>query len=46
MEHVGIFGFGDPCHALLTEHLGFEKFGAHGGDWVAQSSNNPDCHLK
>jgi microsomal epoxide hydrolase len=29
----GLFGFGDLWHALMTETLGYERFGAHGGDW-------------
>ena len=29
----GLFGFGDLWHALMTETLGYETFGAHGGDW-------------
>ena len=29
----GIFGFGDLWHGLMTENLGYERYGAHGGDW-------------
>jgi pimeloyl-ACP methyl ester carboxylesterase len=29
----GLFGFGDLWHELMTEALGYERFGAHGGDW-------------
>ncbi|HEX3233867.1 MAG TPA: alpha/beta fold hydrolase [Gemmatimonadales bacterium] len=29
----GLFGFGDLWHQLMTEALGYERFGAHGGDW-------------
>ena len=29
----GLFGFGDLWHTLMTETLGYERFGAHGGDW-------------
>jgi microsomal epoxide hydrolase len=33
-EHAGgIFGFGDLWFKLMTEALGYERFGAHGGDW-------------
>ena len=31
--HGGLFGFGDLWHKLMTEELGYERFGAHGGDW-------------
>jgi hypothetical protein len=31
--HGGLFGFGDLWHRLMTEALGYERFGAHGGDW-------------
>jgi pimeloyl-ACP methyl ester carboxylesterase len=27
------FRIGDMWHALMTETLGYERFGAHGGDW-------------
>ena len=30
--HGGAFGFGDLLQALMQE-LGYERFGAHGGDW-------------
>jgi microsomal epoxide hydrolase len=29
----GLFGFGDLWHTLMTETLGYARFGAHGGDW-------------
>ena len=29
----GLFGVNDIWHALMTEVLGYECFGAHGGDW-------------
>jgi len=29
----GLFGFGDLWHQLMNEALGYERFGAHGGDW-------------
>jgi pimeloyl-ACP methyl ester carboxylesterase len=29
----GMFGFGDLWHHLMTAELGYERFGAHGGDW-------------
>jgi pimeloyl-ACP methyl ester carboxylesterase len=29
----GIFGVGDLWHSLMTKVLGYERFGAHGGDW-------------
>ena len=29
----GLFGVNDIWHALMTEVLGYERFGAHGGDW-------------
>lgn len=29
----GLFGFGDLWHTLMTDTLGYERFGAHGGDW-------------
>ena len=31
--HGGLFGFGDVLHALMRDVLGYERFGAHGGDW-------------
>jgi len=31
--HAGLFGFGEVLHALMQELLGYERFGAHGGDW-------------
>jgi pimeloyl-ACP methyl ester carboxylesterase len=27
------FQVGSLWHALMTEHLGYQRFGAHGGDW-------------
>jgi pimeloyl-ACP methyl ester carboxylesterase len=32
-EKGGLFGFGDLLHALMRDVLGYERFGAHGGDW-------------
>jgi pimeloyl-ACP methyl ester carboxylesterase len=29
----GLFGFGELWHRLMTEALGYDTFGAHGGDW-------------
>ena len=29
----GLFGFGDLWCRLMVDELGYEKFGAHGGDW-------------
>ena len=29
----GIFHAGDLLHALMTGELGYERYGAHGGDW-------------
>jgi pimeloyl-ACP methyl ester carboxylesterase len=29
----GLFGFGDLWHRLMRDTLGYERFGAHGGDW-------------
>jgi pimeloyl-ACP methyl ester carboxylesterase len=29
----GLFGVNDIWHELMTEVLGYERFGAHGGDW-------------
>jgi microsomal epoxide hydrolase len=29
----GLLGFSDLWHALMTEGLGYARFGAHGGDW-------------
>ncbi len=29
----GIFGFGSLFHRLMTEELGYGRYGAHGGDW-------------
>ena len=31
--HGGLFGFGGLLHALMRDVLGYERFGAHGGDW-------------
>src|SRR4029077_20806224 len=28
-----IFQVSDLWHLLMTEHLGYERFAAHGGDW-------------
>jgi pimeloyl-ACP methyl ester carboxylesterase len=32
-ESGGAFGFGDLLHSLMTEELGYQRYGAHGGDW-------------
>lgn len=32
-ESGGVFGFGDLWNKLMTDTLGYAKFGAHGGDW-------------
>lgn len=29
----GTFNIGDLWHKLMTDELGYERFGAHGGDW-------------
>lgn len=34
-EPDGIFKFGSLWHKLMTEHLGYERYAAHGGDWGA-----------
>ena len=34
----GAFGFGDLLHRLMTTVLGYERYGAHGGDWEARSA--------
>ena len=31
--HGGLFGFGDLLHRLMHDVLGYERYGAHGGDW-------------
>jgi len=43
----GLFGVNDIWHSLMTEVLGYERFGAHGGDWgstitehIARSHSN------
>ena len=28
-----VFDVGDMWHELMTEHLGYSRYGAHGGDW-------------
>ena len=33
LDKGGVFGFGDLWHTLMADELGYEKFGAHGGDW-------------
>jgi pimeloyl-ACP methyl ester carboxylesterase len=33
VDKGGLFGFGDLWRKLMTDELGYEKFGAHGGDW-------------
>ena len=32
-EHGGIFGYGDLWHELMADTLGYQRYGAHGGDW-------------
>jgi pimeloyl-ACP methyl ester carboxylesterase len=32
-KHGDIFHVADRWHALMTGELGYERFGAHGGDW-------------
>jgi microsomal epoxide hydrolase len=32
-QHGGLFGFGNLWHELMTDVLGYTRFGAHGGDW-------------
>lgn len=29
----GLFHVGDAWHELMTRHLGYSRYGAHGGDW-------------
>jgi microsomal epoxide hydrolase len=29
----GAFGFGDVMHKLMTDTLGYDRYGVHGGDW-------------
>ena len=36
----GIFGFGDLWHQLMTKCLGYDRFGAHGGDWGSTISEH------
>jgi pimeloyl-ACP methyl ester carboxylesterase len=33
LDKAGTFHVGDLLHRLMTEALGYGKFGAHGGDW-------------
>ena len=33
LDKGGLFGFGDLWRRLMVDELGYEKFGAHGGDW-------------
>jgi microsomal epoxide hydrolase len=35
----GIFGVGDLWHRLMSETLGHERYGAHGGDWGSTVSD-------
>jgi len=37
--HGGVFGFGDVMHRLMTDVLGYERYGAHGGDWGSTVSD-------
>jgi pimeloyl-ACP methyl ester carboxylesterase len=32
-ESGGTFGFGSLWHRLMTDELGYRRYGAHGGDW-------------
>lgn len=32
-EHGGLFHVGTLWHRLMTEELGYRRYGAHGGDW-------------
>ena len=32
-ESGGTFGFGSLWHGLMTDELGYRRYGAHGGDW-------------
>jgi microsomal epoxide hydrolase len=36
----GAFGFGNLWHKLMTEELGYERYGAHGGDWGSTVSEH------
>ena len=33
VDKGGLFGFGDLWCRVMVDELGYEKFGAHGGDW-------------
>jgi pimeloyl-ACP methyl ester carboxylesterase len=33
VDKGALFGFGDLWRRLMVDELGYEKFGAHGGDW-------------
>src|SRR5262249_6173707 len=32
-DHGGLFGFHDVLNVLMRDVLGYERYGAHGGDW-------------
>ncbi|MFL5261855.1 MAG: epoxide hydrolase family protein [Anaeromyxobacteraceae bacterium] len=32
-EKGGLFGFAELLHVLMTQELGYPRYGAHGGDW-------------
>jgi pimeloyl-ACP methyl ester carboxylesterase len=36
----GTFHFGDLWHKLMTDELGYHRFGAHGGDWGSTVSEH------
>ena len=36
----GLFGFGELWHELMTEELGYSRFGVHGGDWGSTVSEH------
>ena len=40
-DNGGLFGFGDLWHKLMTDVLGYQKFGAHGGDWGSTITRAP-----
>ncbi|HEX3697229.1 MAG TPA: epoxide hydrolase [Polyangia bacterium] len=44
----GIFHVGDLWHKLMTDELGYQRFGAHGGDWGSTvtehlARSHPSC---
>jgi len=38
-DNGGVFGFGDLWHRLMTQALGYRRYGAHGGDWGSTVSD-------